>query len=130
MRRQESVAIYQECCELKLTPLEKEGTLTPFINSQLFMSSTATAEMPTAASNKPIAKTQLGNISVSVFPHEVQAANGSKFTAKNFVLQKSWKDKEGNWHDQSISLKSREILAVQKALDEAFVGSYGVEDEE
>ena len=46
------------------------------------------------------------------------------------MLQKSWKDKDGNWQDQSISLKSREILAVQKALDEAFVESYGAEDEE
>jgi hypothetical protein len=45
-------------------------------------------------------------------------------------FQKSWKDKDGNWQDQSISLKSREILAVQKALDEAFVESYGAEDDE
>jgi hypothetical protein len=94
------------------------------------MSNTATAEKAASISNKPIAKTQLGNISVSVFPHEVQTANGNTFTAKNFVLQKSWKDKDGNWQDQSISLKSREILAVQKALDEAFVGSYGAEDED
>jgi hypothetical protein len=94
------------------------------------MSGSATAASPASVSNKPIAKTQLGNISVSVFPHEVQTANGSTFTAKNFVLQKSWKDKDGNWQDQSITLKSREILAVQKALDEAFVESYGAEDDE
>jgi hypothetical protein len=92
------------------------------------MSSNETAEAPVTTSNKPIAKSQLGNISVTVFPHEVQTANGSAFTAKNFVLQKSWKDKDGNWHDQSITLKSREILAVQKALDEAFVGSYDSDD--
>jgi hypothetical protein len=40
------------------------------------------------------------------------------------VLEKSWKDRQGNWQDQSITLKAREILAVQKALDEAFVESY------
>jgi hypothetical protein len=94
------------------------------------MSNAATAAQPSAVSTKPIAKAQLGNISVSVFPQEVQKANGTKFTAKNFILQKSWKDKNGNWQDQSISLKSWEILAVQKALDEAFVESYGTEDEE
>lgn len=94
------------------------------------MSTVASAAEPTAVSNKPIVKRQLGNISVSVFPHEVQTASGNMFTAKNFVLQKSWKDKDGNWQDQSITLKSREILAVQKALDEAFVESYGAEDEE
>lgn len=94
------------------------------------MSGLATAQTSASVSNKPIAKTQLGNISVSVFPHEVQTANGNTFTAKNFVLQKSWKDKDGNWQEQSISLKAREVLAVQKALDEAFVESYGAEDEE
>jgi hypothetical protein len=94
------------------------------------MSSSVTAEAPVAASNKPIVKKQLGNISVSVFTHEVQTSSGSTFTAKNFVLQKSWKDKDGNWQEQSISLKSREILAVQNALDEAFVESYGADDDE
>lgn len=94
------------------------------------MINSAAAETNPTVSNKPIVKRQLGNISVSVFPHEVQTASGSKFTAKNFVLQKSWKDNDGNWQDQSISLKSREILAVQKALDEAFVESYSAEDEQ
>jgi hypothetical protein len=52
------------------------------------MSNAATAAQPSAVSTKPIAKAQLGNISVSVFPQEVQKANGTKFTAKNFILQK------------------------------------------
>ena len=39
-------------------------------------------------------------------------------------FQKSWKDKDGKWQDQSISLNSREILAVQKALDAAYVESF------
>ena len=39
-------------------------------------------------------------------------------------FQKSWKDKDGNWQDQSISLNARDILAVHKALDEAFVESF------
>ena len=109
---------------ISLTALLRRVQSPPFIHSHLSMSGSATTETSASVSNKPIAKTQLGNISVSVFPHEVQTANGSKFTAKNFVLQKSWKDKDGNWQDQSINLKSREILAVQKALDEAFVESY------
>ena len=54
----------------------------------------------------------------------MSAADGTIFKAKNYVLQKSWKDKDGKWQDQSINLKAREILAVQKALDEAFVASY------
>ena len=52
------------------------------------MSNAAPVTQPATVSNKPIVKRQLGNISVSVFPHEVQTAAGGKFTAKNFVLQK------------------------------------------
>jgi hypothetical protein len=55
----------------------------------------------------------------------------SEFTEsalKGYLLQKSCKYRDGNWPDQSIRMKSR--LAVQKALDEAFVESYGAEDEE
>lgn len=84
----------------------------------------STPATPAAVSNKPIVKRQLGNISVAVFTRDVSAKDGTTFTAKNFVVQKSWKDKDGNWQDQSISLNSREILAVQKALDAAYVESY------
>ena len=50
----------------------------------------------------------------------------------DYDFQKSWKDKDGNWQDQSISLNSREILAVQKALDVAYVESFAhsTDDEE
>lgn len=82
----------------------------------------AAADKPTA--NKPIVKKQLGNISVAVFAREVNSPDGKNFTAKDYVLQKSWKDKQGNWQDQSMSLKSREILAVQQSLASAFVESF------
>jgi hypothetical protein len=100
------------------------------------MATTATpTQKPTAAakqSNKPTVKKRLGNISVAVFTRDVSTSDGKVFTAKDYVLQKSWKDrKTGQWQDQSINLKQREILAVQKALDEAFVESYdGPSDDE
>ena len=95
------------------------------------MSNAAPAAQPAAVSNKPIVKRQLGNISVAVFTRDVSKSDGTTFTAKNFVLQKSWKDKDGKWQDHSISLNSREILAVQKALDAAYVESYDhLNDEE
>jgi hypothetical protein len=80
--------------------------------------------VPAKQANKPTVKKRLGNISVAVFTRDVSTADGKTFTAKDYILQKSWKDKAGNWQDQSINLKQREILAVQKALDEAFVESY------
>ena len=96
------------------------------------MSTAATAAKPAAVSNKPIVKRQLGNISVAVFAREVSTQDGKTFTAKDFVLQKSWKDKQGTWQDQSISLNAREILAVQQALTLAYVESSekGSDDEE
>jgi hypothetical protein len=84
----------------------------------------ASTAAPTAPKNKPVIKKQLGNISVAVFTRDVTTPDGKNFTAKDYVLQKSWKDKNGNWQDQSIILKQREILAVQKALDGAFADSY------
>lgn len=82
------------------------------------------------AGNKPIVKKQFGNISVAVFEREVTKADGSTFTAKDYVLQKSYKDKTGEWKDQSISFKGRELLAVQEALSAAYVESFGADDEE
>ena len=83
---------------------------------------TAVADKPPGA--KPIVKKQFGNISVAVFAREVSKPDGTNFTAKDFVLQKSWKDKNDVWQDQSISLKGREVLAVQEALTAAFVESF------
>jgi hypothetical protein len=94
------------------------------------MSDTATAAKPASVSNKPIVKRQLGNISVAVFTRDVSTPDGTTFAAKNFVLEKSWKDKDGKWQGQSISLNSREILAVQKALDAAYVESYDHSNDE
>lgn len=94
------------------------------------MSSSATAAKPASLSNKPIIKRQFGNISVAVFAREVSGRDGTIFTAKDFVLQKSWKDKQGKWQDQSISIQAREILAVQQALTLAFVDSYEKDDDQ
>lgn len=101
-------------------------------NPPLFLSpssmTNAVAEKP--AGSNPIVKKQLGNISVAVFEREVTKADGTTFVAKNYVLQKSYKDKNGEWQDQSISFKAREILAAQEALSAAYVESFGANDEE
>jgi hypothetical protein len=94
------------------------------------MSNAATAAKPASLSNKPIAKRQFGQISVAVFTRQVSKPDGTIFTAKDFVLQKSWKDKQGQWQDQSISLQARDILAVQQALAMAFADSYAAGDDE
>ena len=94
------------------------------------MSTAASAAKSAETSHKPIVKKQLGNISVAVFVRDVSSHDGTIFKAKNYVLQKSWRDKDGNWQDQSITLKAREILAVQEALTAAYAESFGAEDDE
>jgi hypothetical protein len=90
--------------------------------------STAVAAKP--ASLKPLVKRQFGNISVAIFGREVHRADGTTFTAKDFVLQRSWKDqKTGEWQDQSIRLRQHDILAVQQALTQAFIDSYEKDDD-
>jgi len=93
------------------------------------MTSPAATAKPARVSTKPIAKRQFGNISVSVFAHDVSRRNGETFTAKDYVLQKSYKDSNGDWQTQSLTLKSREIIATQQALVMAFVDSYENDDE-
>jgi hypothetical protein len=96
------------------------------------MSDAATADEPAAVSNKPIVKRQLDNISVAVFTRDVSKPDGTTFTAKDFVVQKSWKDKDGKWQDRSISLKSSEVRALRKVLDDAYFASlsHSSDDEE
>lgn len=55
-------------------------------------------------------------------PQRVDADSFCGYYEHDF--QKSWKDKQGTWQDQSISLKGREILAVQEALTAAFIDSF------
>jgi hypothetical protein len=93
------------------------------------MSTVATEAKPAGATNKPLVKRQFGDISVAIFGRDVSRPDGTTFTAKDFVLQKSWKDKEGKWQDQSIRLQTREILAVQEALTQAFIDSYEQDDD-
>lgn len=88
---------------------------------------------PAAKNTKsPIAKRKFGNISVAVFAREVSRSDGSVFTAKDFVLQKSWKDKDDQWQNQSITFNPRELFAVQQALSIAFIESYdqGIDQDE
>jgi hypothetical protein len=96
------------------------------------MSTTGTAAKPAYASKKPIVSKRFGKISVAVFERDVSTPAGKSFMAKDFVLQRSWKDKQGNWQDQSISLGTADILAAQHALTAAYIESFekGTDDEE
>jgi hypothetical protein len=94
------------------------------------MSTVATSAKPPATSQKPLVKRQFGKISVAIFGREVRRPDGTTFISKDYVLQKSYKDGQGNWQDQSIRLRPHDILAVQQALTQAFIDSYDKNDDE
>ena len=85
---------------------------------------------PSNGKQRPLVKRSFGNISVAVFEREVSQSDGTSFKAKDFVLQKIWKDKNDLWQKQSITFKPRELFAIQQALSTAFIESYDQEMDE
>ena len=75
-------------------------------------------------SDAPIIKHQFGNVSVAVFRREVSRADGSTFIANDFAVQKSWKDKDGEWNQASVSLDRDEAPRAIEALRAAYVDSF------
>lgn len=95
------------------------------------MTDTAVAEAPaktTKSGAQPIFKRRLGNISIAVFADEVSSEKGDVFTAHNIVLQKSWKNKQGDFEDRSIYLDRNDVMKVLAGLREAYLATYDHED--
>ena len=72
--------------------------------------------------NAPVSKVVVGNVSVAVFENVVVKGK-DQFTAKSVTIQKSYKDKDGEWQS-SNSFKPSElfyvIMALQKTLDKIY----------
>jgi len=73
--------------------------------------------------NKPVLKVQYGTISAAVFEQLRQLEDGTR-TDFSINLQRSYRDKEGNWQNNSISFFRREALIAAQALMQAFHESY------
>jgi len=70
--------------------------------------------------NKPTYKENAGAIQISVFENEGKTKDGKDFVFKTVNLQKSYKDKKGEWQNQNISLRVDDISRVIMLLDMAF----------
>ena len=73
---------------------------------------------------KPVARVQYGGISAAVFPQTRERRDGGEFTDYTISLQRSYRDKEGDWQNKSITFFRREVLAAAQALIEAYNESY------
>ena len=67
---------------------------------------------------KPIQKFQAGGIQAAIWSNEVEV-NGEKFDIKSVTLQRTYKDKNGEWKT-SNSLKSTDLPKAMVVLGKAY----------
>ena len=75
-------------------------------------------------SQGPVFKKRFGNISVALFSEEKSTTDGKIFTSQNISLEKSWKDKDGEYQSSKVYLDPRDVLAVTQGLHLAYVASF------
>lgn len=72
----------------------------------------------------PIIKKRNGTTNVAVFEHKGKNQNGEEYTSYNVNVQRSYKDKDGNWQTQTISLFDNQLndfIAVLQCASMALV---------
>ncbi|MEM7146334.1 MAG: hypothetical protein AAF591_14450 [Verrucomicrobiota bacterium] len=70
--------------------------------------------------NQPVHKVRFGCIEVTSW--ENVSENGEAFFS--FVLRRSYKDQNGNWHEQKISLRRNDLMKAVGALTQAHADFY------
>jgi len=68
----------------------------------------------------PIYKEKAGTVAISVFENTGKSKQGEDFVFKTINLQKSYKDKDGEWVNTNISLRVDDIAKVIMLLNKAF----------
>lgn len=70
--------------------------------------------------DKPIQKYQAGGLQSAVWKKEIKDKEGKTFVVHNVSLQKSYKDKDDKWQNQTINLNNPvEIQRAELVLEEA-----------
>ena len=69
---------------------------------------------------KPIYKERAGSISIAVFENEGKTKEGQQYVFKTVNLQKSYKDKKGEWQNLSLSLRSDDIPKAVLLLSKSY----------
>lgn len=66
--------------------------------------------------NTPIIKKRSGSFSVAVFEETKQSKTGDSYISHNVVLQKSYKDQNGEWQRQTINMFENNVAEVALLL--------------
>ena len=69
---------------------------------------------------KPIHEVRFGNVRVAIWANKGEEGR----TFHNFSLERSYRDKEGNWQNQQLSLGVREVAKITRALETAYADYY------
>jgi len=70
--------------------------------------------------NTPIIKKRCGAFSVAVFEETKQSKSGDSYISHSIVLQKSYKDQNGDWQRQSINMFDNNAPEVAFLLQSAW----------
>lgn len=66
--------------------------------------------------NTPVIKKRSGSFSVAVFEETKQNKSGDSYISHSVVLQKSYKDQNGEWQRQTINLFENNVAEVALLL--------------
>jgi hypothetical protein len=80
-------------------------------------------------SNTPIIKKRNGAFSVAVFEETKQDKNGNSYQSRSVVLQKSYKDQNGEWQRQTINMFDNNVAEVALLLQATFCDLVGTKSE-
>lgn len=71
---------------------------------------------------QPIYKIRInGGFSVAIFADTKTRQDGSSYIVYSAVLQKSWKDSNDEWKQQSVSMFDNNIMEIVGGLTQAFM---------
>lgn len=71
--------------------------------------------------NTPVIKKRSGAFSAAVFEEQKQDRNGNEYTSRSVVLQKSYKDQNGEWQRQTINLFDNNVADVSLLLQAVYM---------
>ena len=69
--------------------------------------------------NKPEMRYRIGGISATIFRNVGKTKDGKEFDFATISLQRGYKDKNDEWKNESINLRSSDIDKVRLVLDAA-----------
>lgn len=80
-------------------------------------------------SNTPMLKKRAGAFSVAVFEETKQDKNGNDYQSRSVVLQKSYKNQNGEWQRQTINMFDNNVAEVALLLQATYMDLLGNKSE-